>query len=195
MEDLDRIAAVSTEIKLSNGAAVSISRLRTREFFKLLKILTTGAGHMLSEFQLSGDLDQEEFTGKLIALVLLSVPEAEDEAIDFLKAMTTPVGLIEGRTLSSGDKAHNDGLWEQYRKVMGNPEMEDTIDIIEHVINTEAADIRRLGKRIMAMMKIAEKTGQLTPNTKPSIPTESSEDSPEPSISSPENTDGQTPIS
>lgn len=190
--EIDLIDPTPVEIKLSTGVVVSLERLRTRQFFKLLKILTRGAGSMLMEVKLNVEMPQEEFVGKLIGLIILSVPEAEDEAIEFLKAMTLPVGLASGRTLSSVDKARNDELWASYHQSLRNPELDDMVSIFEQIVRTEAADIQRLGKRILSFMKVAEKTGQLTPDTKNITPTESSEDSLELSISSPPSTDGAT---
>jgi hypothetical protein len=186
MQDVDRIEITPIELTLSSGVIVIVDRLKTRQFFRLLKILTRGAGHMLMEYRLDGNLSQEEFTGRLIALIALSIPEAEDEAIDFLRSMVRPVGLIEGRDLNKQDKERNTELWAGLEKLITNPEIEDTVDIIEAIVKTEAADIQSLGKRLQKMFKIAEKTGQLkptqTPSTNLSTQTGLSEDSVEPSI-------------
>lgn len=192
MSDVDRLAPEPVERKLSTGSVVRIERLRTRQFFKLMRIITSGAGHMLMEYRLDGDLNDKEFTGRLLGLVLLALPEAEQESIEFLQSMCVPVGLIEGRNLSAADKERNTELLTNYRAAMDNPELEDTLEIIETIVRVEAPDLQKLGKRLKAMMKIAEKTGQLTENTKSSTQKASLEDSPEPTISSPPNTDGTT---
>lgn len=185
--ELDRLAPPVSEIKLSNGTLVEIERLRTRQFFKLLKILTSGAGALLNDYRLDGNLTAEEFQARLLALVVLAVPEAEEEAMDFLRSMVVPSGLKTGRQLSSADKAHNDEIIMAYNDAMTNPELEDTIEIIETIVRNEAADMQRLGKRLMQM---AEKTGQIkrvpgetTSSSETATPQESSEDIPEPSTS------------
>lgn len=192
MEDTDRINPEPVDMKLSTGVLVSVNRLRTREFFKLMKIITTGAGRMLMEFRLDGGLGEEEFIGRLMALVILAIPEAEDETIEFLQAMVKPIGINEGRNLSPSDKDKNSEIWAEYSASMTNPDITDTVDIVEKIIRTEAGDLQRLGKRLASMMKIAQKTGQLTTTSPNVTPSESSADSPEPLILSPQNTDGAT---
>lgn len=161
-QEISRILPDSTQITLSNGVLVNVERLRTRQFLKLLKILTRGAGTMLMEYRLDGDLTSEEFQGRLIALVGLSIPEAEEEAIDFLKAMTVPVGLKPGtdRQLSDFDKKANQGLWAGYEEAMVNPDLDDLINIIELVVRAESGDMQRIGKRLGKMMSVAMKTSQ-----------------------------------
>lgn len=192
MSDIDRLDASPVEVALSTGLVVSVERLRTRQFFKLMKILTRGAGAMLMEIRLDASMPQEEFMGKLLGLIILSVPEAENEALEFLRSMTFPSGLGQSRNPTSVEKANNDALWEKFNLTLQNPELDDTVTIFETIVRAEAADIQRLGKRLAAMMKIAEKTGQLTPDTKPSMPPDSPEASPEPMTSSPPNMDGRT---
>lgn len=162
VEEVSRIMPDSSEVQLSNGCAVTIERLRTRQFLKLLKILTRGAGAMLMEYRLDGDLSSDEFQGRLIALIGLSIPEAEDEAIDFLRAMTVPVGIVPGsvRSLSKDEQESNEMIWARYEEIMINPELDDLIDIIERVVKAEAGDMQRLGKRVGQMISLAQKTGQ-----------------------------------
>jgi hypothetical protein len=199
-QEVDRLAPGTTEVKLTNGSIVQIQRLRTRQFFKLMKILTRGAGSMITEFGLSADMNPDEFMARLLALVTLSIPEAEDEALEFLRSMSEPVGLIEGRKLSVADEARNAEIWAGYDEVMVNPELDDLLDLIEVIVTTESEDIQRLAKRLASMFKVFQKTGQLdptktnttTPSTTSATQPASLEASPEPSISSPPSTDGLT---
>jgi hypothetical protein len=204
-DDIAKLDPEPEEIKLSSGLFVRIVDLKTRQFFRLLKILTRGAGPLLMEYRLDADLTQEEFVGRLLGLVVLSIPEAEDEAIDFIRSMVQPAGLIENRSLSKQDKERNDTLWADVDKELRNPELEDTIDIIETIVKREAKDIQSLGKRLQAMFRLAERTGQTKPESVPpsgtsdseidSIRTASSEASAEPSTSSAPSTDGPTTFS
>jgi hypothetical protein len=198
--EITRLAPEATEVKLSNGCVVEIQRLRTRQFFKLMKILTRGAGAMLSEYRLDGDLSSDEFMARLLALVTLSIPEAEDEALEFLRSMSQPAGLIDGRKLSSADEARNQEIWAKYDEVMINPELDDLLDLVETIVANESQDLQRLAKRLTSMFQVAQKTGQLDPAKTNSTTTttetatlpESSEASPEPSTSSPPSTAGKT---
>lgn len=183
--ELDVLDPVPDVVTLTGGLVVEVEELRTRQFFRLLRILTRGAGPLMADFSL--DVDDDEFGAKMMALVIMAVPEAEDETIDFLNSMVRPAGLV-ANPRTPGEKQANEEKWVALRLSMDNPELDDTVTLIEAVIRREAKDIQSLGKRIQSMMEVAEKTGQI-----PS-PTNSSAGSAEPSTSSQPNTDGQTPL-
>jgi hypothetical protein len=173
-------------LQLEAGVFVEFVPLRTREFFRLLKIVTNGAGPMLLRMDFTAGDSEEAYVAKLLGLVLASVPNAEDESIEFIQSICRPVGVIDRpeRDLSKGDRERNEALWTGFYKALQNPDIMDTVNIIEAVVRREATDMRALGKRVQAMLEMARKTGQ--------IPTTSSDHSVEPSTSSPQNTDGPT---
>ncbi len=179
-------------IKLSSGLVVELQSLRMRQFFKLMRIVSHGAGGSLSNLSLSDN--QEVFVVKLLTLTMLSIPDAEDETIEFLLSMVKPVGLIDRRNLNKQDKERNDELWAQVLDVLDNPDPEDFVTLIEAIVNNEAEDLQALGKRLASLMKLAQKTGQL-PESLTSPDQTSSEESAEPTTSSPQSTDGPTEIS
>lgn len=199
--ELDALDPVPEQLKLSSGTLVEIEDLKTRQFFKLLRIVTHGALPVMQDmsvFRLDPDSDIGEFTGRLLAVLVMSIPDASDETIDFVKVMVRPVGLIEGRKLNKADTERNDFLWATLDNELENPELDDLITIIEAVVKREAADIQALGKRLASLMTLAEKTGQLKPDRPSQTPTStrgSSADSPAPSTSSPVNTAGTTTTS
>ncbi len=196
--ELDALDPVPEQLKLSSGTIVEIEDLKTRQFFKLLRIVTHGALPLmqdLSMFRLDPDADLGEFTGRLLAVLVMSIPDASDETIDFVRTMVKPVGLIEGRKLNKADQERNDFLWATLDHEMENPELDDLITIVEAVVKREAADIQALGKRLASMMTLAAKTGQLKPgrpNQTDASTRASSADSPEPSTFSPPSTAGTT---
>lgn len=199
--ELDALDPVPEQLKLSTGTIVEIEDLKTRQFFKLLRIVTHGALPLMSDlslFKLDPDSDLGEFTGRLLAVLVMSIPDAVDETIDFVRVMVKPSGVIEGRKLNKADSERNDYLWAQVDNDLENPELEDLISIVEAIVKREAADIQALGKRLASMMNLAAKTGQLKPDRQPptnaSTPS-SSADSPDPSISYPTSTDGATTTS
>lgn len=199
--ELDALDPVPEQLKLSTGTIVEIEDLKTRQFFKLLRIVTHGALPLmgdLSLFKLDPDGDLGEFTGRLLAVLVMSIPDAVDETIDFVRVMVKPTGLIEGRKLNKADAERNEYLWAQVDNDLDNPELDDLISIVEAIVKREAADIQALGKRLMSMFNLAMKTGQLKPDRRPqtneSTPS-SSADSPAPSTSSPANTAGVTTTS
>ncbi len=195
--ELDALDPVPEQVKLASGTVVALEDLKARQFFKLLRILTRGAMPVLQDlsiFKIDGDTSVEEFTTRLMTLLLLAVPEAENETIEFVTAMVKPVGLIEGRKLNKQDTERNNELWYKVVSELDNPELDDLVTIIEAIVRREAADIQALGKRLSAMFKLAQKTGQLPAFLSPQmVPAPiSSEDSPGSSTSSPTNTDGTT---
>lgn len=157
-----KIDAVSEEVAalvpdpeiltLSTGLEVRVERLRTRGMFKLLKIVTRGAGPILMQMPLDFD-DSEAFTQQLLAVVVMAVPEAENEAIEFIQAMVTPSGLIE-KPKTDNQRESNKALMEQLVSDLDDPEIDDTISIIEAVIRNEAHDIQALGKRLGSILKV-----------------------------------------
>lgn len=150
--DIDTIASEGTPLALESGLEITVERLRTRQLMALLKILTRGAGAILSEIRFSADTDAEEFTGQLLGAVILSIPEAEDETIEFLNKMVSPSGLREGR-LTAADIEANDALITQLRKEMDNPELEDLVTVVEQIIRNEGPHILALGKRLAVLLK------------------------------------------
>lgn len=184
----DRLDPQPSELKLSTGHVVLVERLRTRQFFKLVKILTRGAGPMLFQVNLDFNLPDAEFAGRMLGLIAMSIPEAEDQAIEFIQSMVRPADLVKpspSMKLTPAEETHNQDVWLAHREAIINPELEDTLDIMEKIASVEASDLRRLGKRLRSMFKVAQATGQLTPDSPVSSDTETStltgmsEDSPE----------------
>lgn len=195
MTELDALDPIPETVKLESGQVVALEPLKARQFFKLLRILTRGAlPNMTGSLQDLQNGSPEEITSRLLGMTLLSLPEAEDEAIDFIRAMCKPVGLIERRNLNKQDSERNLALYSQLYQELDNPSLDDLVTIVEAIIRRESADIQALGKRLSGMLKLADKTGQLSP-THPASTRTSSADSPEPSTSSPTNTDGTTSTS
>ncbi len=202
MAELDALDPVPEQVTLESGFVIELERLKARQFFKLLRIVTgSGALSQLANaglFSMEGQTEAD-FTAQFVTVVLMSIPEAEDETIDFIRAMARPSGLRTGRKLNKQDEDHNLRLFLEFDQELNNPELDDLISIIEAIVRREASDIQALGKRLAAMLKMAEKTGQIPTNEAPSqsqnrqgSTAASSEDSPVRSISSRRSTAGRT---
>lgn len=196
--EIDKLDPIPDFVILKSGLRVQLESLKARQFFKLLRIVTHGALPAVRDgglLDMEG-LDAEEFLGRLMSVLLLSIPDAEDETIEFVRSMCFPAGLAEGvgrRGLNKQDVEHNTMLWEALDLELENPELDDLVTIIEAVIKREAEDIQALGKRLASMFKLAEKTGQIPASPNPQTPTPASlEDYPGRSTSSPRNTTGRT---
>lgn len=160
-KDVEVIVDEGNAVKLSSGTEVVIQPLKARQFFKLLRIITHGAGGMLLNIKFSPDDTPEEFGSKLVALVGFAIPDAEEEVIDFLLSMVKPAKLKEGRALSKADKSKNEELQTEVFEELYNPELDDLVTLVEAIVRREAEDLQALGKRLMDMFNQAQKMGQV----------------------------------
>lgn len=154
-DEVDRIDPDPTgPVLLQNGTLVEVVPLRLRETMKLLKIVTRGGGPILE--QLMGDMDLNDptvFAQTLGALILMSIPEAENEAVEFIQSMVRPVDF---------DSLPQQEKISQLNALMidlNNPDLDDVVTIVERVVRRESEDIRNLGKRIATAFKMARKVG------------------------------------
>ena len=196
--ELDRLDPQPATLKLSTGLQVDLVRLRTRQFFRLLRVLTHGAGPAMMRAGLDFKAGAEQFTAQLLTLVVMSIPDAEQEAVAFLQSMLKPSGLAEGRKLTKQQDEDNEALWERFNTDLFNPELEDLIDLIEAIVRQEAPELQALGKRLQQMMKMFQATGQDKEEAEPEASQQdlaSSGSSPARSTSSPASTDGETSAS
>ncbi len=168
--EMDKLDPVPESVTLRSGMVVMLEQLKSRQFFKLLRIITHGALPGMREsglFEMDG-MDTEEFVGRLLSVTLLSIPDAEEETIAFIRSLCYPYGLIERKNLNKQDLERNTLLWEALDEELENPDLDDLVTIIEAVIKRESSDIQALGKRLASMFKLAERTGQI--DTKPESP-------------------------
>jgi len=163
MSEIDTLVPVPEDgkITLSTGTVLVLQPLKARQFFKLLRIVTHGAAPVLPTLQFNADDSTEEWVQKFLAVVLMALPESDQETLEFIASMVKPDGLIEGRKLNKADEQRNDALWDAVEKDLNNPELEDLLTIIEAIVRNEAEDLKALGKRLMSMLELAKKTGQL----------------------------------
>lgn len=153
--DIDTLASEPVPITLESGTEILIERLKTRQLMRLLKIVTTGAGEVLSELRFSSDMDTSEFTGQLLGAVILSIPEAEDETIDFIKTMVLPANLIADAKSKPEREINAERIFE-LSKELDNPPLEDLFTIMEQVITIEAPHMLALGKRLAVLLKLQQ---------------------------------------
>lgn len=161
--ELDGLEGTPPEtITLSNGAVAKILDLKTRQLFRLLRIVTHGAGGFLLSADLNLNDSAESFVAKLIGILIIAVPESEDETIAFLSSMVAPDGLIERPGRDKGAEERNTELWARLNEAMLNPEMEDTFALLEAILQREAKDIMSLGKRLAGMLTLFQKVPGLS---------------------------------
>lgn len=151
--ELERLDPTPTEIVLSTGHKVEVVPIRFRQFLAFLKIITTGGIHALGSIELNSDMSDEEFAAKMVALLVFSIPEADDEAVGFMRSIIRPV--------PTGDRGKDAELEQELDAVMYNPDLDDVVSIVEVMARNEASDIKALGKRLRSLMSLATKTGQV----------------------------------
>src|SRR6188768_2106510 len=129
-EDIDALAAESKDLTLESGFPIKVLRIRTRATMSLLKILTRGAGDVLSQVRFGDGITQEEFTGTLLGAVLLSIPEAEDETIEFINRVVEPANLIDKPRLTPGDIEFNAEQDDILAAELQDPSLDDLVTIV-----------------------------------------------------------------
>ena len=191
MNELDTLSPAPETVTLSTGTVVQFEALKARQFFKLLRIVTHSATGMLGHIDGLFNGDGADAAGRFAAMLLMSIPDSIEETIEFLFSMVKPAGLIDRPKLDKVQQQHNQALWDALVKDLSNPELEDLIDLVEAIFKREADDLTALGKKLQKLLGLARKTGQISPqDSQPSQGQNSSEDSPEHSISSAQNTAG-----
>jgi hypothetical protein len=198
-DDLSVLLDPADKVTLKSGQVILLNRIKSRELFKLMRVVTHGAGDRLMDLRIDPDEDQGVFAMKLMAMLIMAIPDAESETVEFIFSLAKPVGLIERPgTLNKQDKEHNLARWEKLVTDLENPELEDLITIIEAVIVREAPDLMSLGKRLTAMWETVQRVGKGKVPTPPdptslsSLATNISDQSSNSSTLSPQSTDGPT---
>lgn len=153
--ETERLDPQPIEKKLQSGLEFELEPLKLRQFLRLLRIVTRGAADILETARLNFD-DPQEFLQTFVGIVLFSIPDAEEESIEFLKSMVRPKGL-------TGDRKRDLPKYEDLARELDNPELEDTVTIIQVIVETEAEDLRALGKRLSRMFATAQKMGATKP--------------------------------
>lgn len=149
--DVEALSPEPDLVTLASGFVVRVEPLKFRGMLKLLKIVTRGAGPILMQMPLDFD-DPEAFVQQLLAVIVMAVPEAEDEAVSFIQSMATPAELIADA--QTKDQQHkNKELIEKLVDELDDPEIEDAIGIIEAIVRNEARDIQALGKRLGSILR------------------------------------------
>jgi hypothetical protein len=150
-DEIDRLDPQPVKMELLSGTKFDLTPLKLRQFLRLLKIVTRGAADVLDQASLDFD-DPEGFLQTFLGMVLFSIPEAENETVDFIQSMVIPADL-------TGDPKKDIIKVNELKEELFNPELEDTITIVQAIIERESEDLRALGKRLGSMLKMAEKIG------------------------------------
>ncbi len=107
-----------------------VGRLKTREFFALMRVLTRGmGGQVVSLFE--AGLPTEELGARFVGALLMSLPQAENDFLLLMKQMVRPV---------------DPAMAEPLKAALDNPELEVLMQVAETIALQEAGELTRLGK-------------------------------------------------
>jgi hypothetical protein len=152
-DEVERIIVDPKNLKLKSGLEIELEALKLRQFLAMIRILTRGAAGALASGALANSRDTDSFIRELLSMLLFSIPEAEEETVDFLKSMV----VVKREPIDS------DEVFEEKKtrlsEELDNPELEDTITICEAMLVKEGHDLRALGNRLATMMQVATKMG------------------------------------
>ena len=138
-DDVDALSPSPDQVTLESGFVVNIERLRTRGMLKLLKIVTRGAGPILMQMKLDFE-DSSAFASQFLAIIMMAIPEAEDEVVEFLQYMTVPAEAdLSGKSKDAQER--NKQLFSELHLELDDPDPVDTINIISKIIENEAHHI------------------------------------------------------
>lgn len=112
-----------------------VRRLKTREFLMGMRIFARSMGQALPGFQLDMT-SNEALAAQIMALLIVSVPEAIEESIAFVTAIVEPIDGSKSREVA---------------KALVNPDPGDLLDVIEIAATQEKDEIRELAGKAQAM--------------------------------------------
>lgn len=127
-------------VTLGTGEIVEcgVKRLRAREFLALLRVFTTGFGDGIAKITLAGE-DADEMQGQILGMMLVAIPEAIEEFLDFMVQVVEPV---------EGDP-------KRLRKALVDPDVNMLLDVAEAIAIQEKDDLwALLGKARAALARI-----------------------------------------
>lgn len=153
-QDTNLLLSEGSTITLVSGTQVTVERIRTRQMMKLLRILTSGAAEAISTVMAGGE--DADLSMNLLAALTLAIPEAEDETVEFIQSLVSPVNLIESPR-TRPERESNEEAYERVYAEFENPELDDLLSVIECVVRVEGPHLAALGKRIGAMLQMTQK--------------------------------------
>ena len=117
---------------------VEISRLNLREFLSLMNVITTGMGHNIRNVDFSAP--QDELIPQMLGLLMMAVPKAADETIDFVRLVVKAKNKTDAAALDL---------------YLRNPDLDVFMDVIAKVIEQEAGELKELmGKAVSHFRRI-----------------------------------------
>jgi hypothetical protein len=132
-EELDELAKTPIGSVVIEGHQCEIRRIRTREVFTVMKILTAAnqTGQIIAS-ALDQDNDEDQLGQELLAGLIVAIPYAEDDFLLLLGRLVEPPMDKEAAV--------------EVSMALQNPELSVTMDVIKAIIENESGELVRLGK-------------------------------------------------
>lgn len=124
------------------GKDCRVKRFRTRELLAFIRVLLRGIGPDLNEVAKAVDTkDRKQMEADLLGIMVVALPNAFDEFVDFLGTVVEPVDPDDARAV---------------RQEMANPEPAAAIDVLGLIVHQERDELKELwGKARAWISKIA----------------------------------------
>ena len=148
--DLDAILPppLWIEIPCEDGRLIRcrMKPLRTREFFGLVRLITTAYGENLGNLFALDWSSPEAAGGAIIAVVTVAIPLATDQFLEWLRSILEPINPLEAAPLT---------------EALDNPPVEDLFGLVQALMEAEWPNLSVvLGKvagHIAGMQKVMAK--------------------------------------
>lgn len=147
------LADPSEPFKLESGLEVQIERVKLIQLMRFLKILTSSASDALTELRFDPENDQDEFVSSLLMALVISIPDAERQVVEFVSSLVRPAGLVEGRKLPKSVQKQNEELWDELTEELFNPDLDDLFNILSRVYEVEKDHLLDLGKKLKLILQ------------------------------------------
>ena len=174
LSEIERIFSPGVVIKLESernkDVRLVLQKMDTRQFLRMLAILTSSVGPALVR-ELMGaqnktEQETRDWSVRLLTLLIMAFPESEQKTFEFLGSMFLPDGYkdVPFSQLTEEELTRNKKLMDAFNAILWNPPLEDTLVMVEAIVRSEARDIVGLGNRIARMFRFAVASGQLAGN-------------------------------
>jgi hypothetical protein len=150
-DEIERLDPQPLKMELVSGTPFDLEPLKLRQFLRLLRIITRGAADVLDQTSIDFD-NPDAFVQQFLGMVMFSIPEAEEETVEFIKSMVKPANM-------TGNVDKDLIKVRELLSEIENPDLNDVITITQAIIEKEAEDLRALGKRLGSMFAVAQKMG------------------------------------
>lgn len=118
--DLEVIMPEEKQLEIC-GIPCYVKRVKTREFFALLGVITTGMGGNLGQLNFDTE-NQDEFGAQLLAALFVALPNAVDPFVRLVRDLV---------------RADDDKFAVQLRDYLDNPDLDDLMEIADVVVMQE----------------------------------------------------------